>query len=103
MKKIGFTITTAEGHFLSRYAINKASEGHEVDAGFDKDIFKSLSSKNINDANETKKILNTYHPDMRLWVIQVFKNKGKAFFKSTSAENPPWFKQSDRFSGFYSA
>lgn len=104
MKSLGFAVTTAEGHFLSRYAIKKEPEGYFLDTEFDKDVLNSLSVKRLKDANETKKILITYHPNMKFWVIGIFKEKGRIFFKSATDETPPWFKtQHDRFGGLFSA
>jgi len=102
MKSLGFTVATSEGHFLSRYGIKKESDGLVLDAGFEKGILNSVSAKKLVDAAETKKTLQSYHPDIKFWVVQFFKDKGQFYFKSATGENPPWFQtQHDRFSGLY--
>ncbi|MDD5410912.1 MAG: hypothetical protein PHF31_05780 [Methylobacter sp.] len=90
MRSLGYTITTEERHFLCRYDITKDSSEITVDADFDKDILSCLYVKKLKDANETKKALQSIHPNIKFWVIQVFKDKGEFIPKPTAEEKPPW-------------
>ncbi|WP_446810292.1 hypothetical protein ACH50O_01465 [Methylomonas sp. 2BW1-5-20] len=103
MRKVGFTLTTAERHFLTRCELKREGQGVYLDTSFDKDVVQSLTVKKAKQFAEIKKQLEAAHPEIKLWAVELFNDQGAAFCRSVTADAPPWFKtQHARFGGLYS-
>ena len=85
MKRMGFTVTTAEGHFLTRCEIKQEGESIYLDTSFEKDVVMSLTVRKLKELTEIKRKLEAAHPEVKLWVIELFKDRGQAFCKSVAA------------------
>ncbi|PKD41450.1 hypothetical protein CWO84_04780 [Methylomonas sp. Kb3] len=103
MKKMGFSITTAEGHFLTRCELIREGQGIYLDTSFEKDVVKSVTVPKLKQLAEIKQKLEAAHPEVKLWAVELFKDQGRAFCRSATNDAPPWFKtQHERFSRLYS-
>jgi len=47
MKKMGFSITTAEGHFLTRCELKQEGQGIYLDTTFEKTVEKSVTVRKL--------------------------------------------------------
>jgi hypothetical protein len=91
MRKVGYTITTAERHFLTRCEIKQEGKAFYLDTSFEKDVVNSLTVKKLSQIAEIKKKLKAAHPGLKLWAVELFNDDDKAYCRSTSDEAPPWF------------
>lgn len=88
--KRNYSIIDPDGRLLSRLDVRNGTEGHEIDASFERDFTRSLSVNKLRQARETHQMLCQVFPQNSFIVVQITKQRGRYIVDIPDGDRPAW-------------